>query len=69
VKPRVRSLLDLADRAGLAVVFVGPGPSSDLLDCECGHGPDRHVNDAGCLAVVGDAQDSFCPCERYEVAP
>lgn len=68
MKARTRRLLDLADSLGFGVAFVGPGPS-DLLACECGHGPDRHVNDAGCLAVVGDAQDSFCPCERYEVAP
>ena len=43
-----------------------PG-NAHLIVCVCGHGPDDHVPDAGCIAL--DEHEVFCICMAYEVAP
>lgn len=57
---------------------AAPG-NAHLLLCECGHGPDQHDQQAGCIELVevedgytGGTQSlgqDFCPCTAYEVAP
>jgi hypothetical protein len=65
VKVRNRALVDRADELiGLDCLRAGPG---SLVACVCSHDPDQHVPDAGCIVLVGDALDTFCPCENYEV--
>ena len=61
------------------VNVAAPG-NAHLILCECGHGPDNHEPQAGCIALVpiedhwtgiqtGSLGEDFCPCTAYEVAP
>lgn len=49
------------------VNVAAPG-NSHLLECICGHGPDEHDQQAGCIFVDVDT-NQFCDCNAYQVQP
>ncbi len=51
------------------VSVTSPG-NLHLIACICGHEPDEHDQQAGCIALaVDDGIEDFCPCTRYQVQP
>lgn len=53
------------DRPPRPINVAAPG-NAHLVLCECGHGPDDHVPDAGCIAL--DEHEVFCICTDYQVS-